>query len=299
MSLAPHHSPLTAPPAAPTLAFIGCGRLARTLARAWAAQGVQITQVASRSAGSALALAAELPGCAAVSPATVAQGEAELVFLTVPDDAIAATAAALPWRAGQAVVHCSGATEVAVLQAAADAGAAIGGFHPLQIFSDPEQALALLAGCSVAIEAPLVWDARLRALAALLQMQPITLPPGARALYHGGASYAASFLLSMLDEAVQAWASFGVSEDAALHALLPLAEGTLKAARAKGLSGALAGPVSRGDAGVVARHLAALGSLSAAQRGFYAQMTERQLRLAEASGRLSVVQLAALREVLR
>jgi predicted short-subunit dehydrogenase-like oxidoreductase (DUF2520 family) len=296
--LATDTSPEAAAIAAPLrIAFIGCGRLARTLARAWQRAGQPVACVASRTPAHAQALADALPGCVALSAAE-AVARADLVLLTVPDDAIATTAAALPWRAGQAVVHCSGATEVSVLQPAADAGALIGGFHPLQIFSDPEQALALLRGCSVAIEAPPALDAQLRALAALLQMRPIALPPGARALYHGGASYAASFLLSMLDEAVQAWAGFGVSEADALQALLPLAEGTLKSARAKGLAGALAGPVSRGDAGVVARHLAAFGALGAEQRAFYAQMTERQLRLAEASGRLSAAQRAALERVL-
>jgi predicted short-subunit dehydrogenase-like oxidoreductase (DUF2520 family) len=120
------------------------------------------------------------------------------------------------------------------------------------------------------------------------------LPPGARALYHGGASFAASFLLSMLHEAVTIWARFGVSEHDTLQVLMPLAEGTLAAAARHGLPGALAGPVSRGDAGVVQRHLAALDGLGGEHADFYRDMTRRQLLLARESGRLDETTLAAL-----
>lgn len=279
-----------------TIAFIGTGRLGSALAVALSQRGVAIAAVAGRNAAAAQQLAARLPGCQAVDTATAAT--ADLVFLTVTDDAIAPLAAQLPWHAGQSVVHCSGATEVSVLQPAADAGAAIGGFHPLQIFSDPQRAVALLPGSSVAIEGPPALEAQLRQLADTLGMHPLRLPPGARALYHGGASYAASFLLSMLNEAVSAWRSFGIDEAQALQAMLPMARGTLDAASAKGLSAAVAGPVSRGDAGVIARHLAAFTTLGPEHAALYREMTRRQLELVQATQRLSEEQAAAIRQVL-
>lgn len=279
-----------------SIAIIGTGRLGATLALALHRQGVEIAMVANRSAASAQQLAAQLGSCRSVTANEAAQ--ADLVFLTVPDDALAPTAAQLPWRHGQAVVHCSGATEVSVLQPAADAGAQICGFHPLQIFSDPARALELIAGSSVAIEGPPELEAQLQHLAGLLGMHPIRLPPGARVLYHGGASYAASFLLSMLKEAVAAWRSFGVDEAQALQALLPLAQGTLAAAASKGLSAAVAGPVSRGDAGVIARHLAAFEALGPEHAALYREMTRRQLGLVQATQRLSDEQVRRVRGVL-
>lgn len=278
------------------IAIIGTGRLGATLAMALHRQGVEIAMVANRNAASAQQLAAQLGSCRAVDASEAAQ--ADLVFLTVPDDALAPAAAQLPWRPRQAVVHCSGATEVVVLQPAADAGAAIGGFHPLQIFSDPTRALDLIAGSSVAIEGPPELEVQLQELAALLGMHPIHLPPGTRALYHGGASYAASFLLSMLAEAVAAWRSFGVDEAQALQALLPLVQGTLAAAASKGLSAAVAGPVSRGDAGVIARHLAAFEALGPEHAALYREMTQRQLALVQATQRLSDEQAERVRRAL-
>lgn len=279
-----------------SIGFIGSGRLGSALAVALHQQGVVIAYVASRNPVNAQQLSARLPGCHAVDAATAAQ--ADLVFLTVTDDAIGPLAAQLPWRAGQAVVHCSGATEVSVLRPAADAGAAIGGFHPLQIFSDPQRAVELLAGSTVAIEGTPALEAQLRQLAATLGMHPLHLPAGARALYHGGASYAASFLLSMLNEAVSAWRAFGIDEAQALQALLPMAQGTLAAAASKGLSAAVAGPVSRGDAGVIARHLAAFTALGPEHAAFYRELTRRQLALVQASARLSEEQAERVRRVI-
>jgi len=272
-----------------TIAFIGTGRLGSALAVALLQREVPVAMVAGRNAATAQQLAARLPGCHAVDAATAAQ--ADLVFLTVTDDAISTLASQLPWRSGQAVVHCSGATEVSVLQPAADTGAATGGFHPLR-------AVDLLPGSSVAIEGPPALEAQLMQLAHTLGMHPLSLPAGARALYHGGASYAASFLLSMLNEAVSAWRSFGIDETQALQALLPMARGTLDAASAKGLSAAVAGPVSRGDAGVIARHLAAFTALGPEHEALYREMTRRQLELVQATGRLSAEQAERVRRVI-
>jgi len=277
------------------LAFIGAGRLGQTLAQALAGGGEPVVAVAGRQLP--VELAARLPGCRAMTAAE-AVAAADLVFLTVPDDAIARLAASLPWRAGQAVVHCSGATELTALSAAAAAGAQVGGFHPLQIFSDPARAQALLAGSTVAIEAQAPLFDELQRLGLSLGMRPLQLPPGSRAAYHGAASFAASFLLSMLDEAAQVWAAVGLPQGLALPALLPLARGTLDAAQHRGLAGALAGPISRGDAGVVAAHLQAFDALGGSHGAFYRELSRRQLSLARASGRLSDEALQRLQDLL-
>lgn len=278
------------------IAIIGTGRLGSCLALALSRAGLPVWAVAGRREDAAAGLAGRIPGCLGLSPRAAA--EADLVFLVVPDDAIAPVAASLPWRAGQAVVHCSGATEVGALAPAAESGALTGGFHPLQIFSDPERALDLIAGSSVAIEGPPALEARLREIAARLGMHCIHLPPGARARYHGGASFAASFLLSMLHEAAVVWASFGVDEASALKALLPLARGTLDAAQARGIAPAQAGPVSRGDAGVVRRHLEAMQALGPEHAAFYRELTRRQIELAAMNGRLDAAALQALRDAI-
>jgi predicted short-subunit dehydrogenase-like oxidoreductase (DUF2520 family) len=273
-----------------SIACIGAGRVAQALHMALQRLDSPLVALGRRSVPSG--------GAELICSPQEAADRAELVLLTVPDDAIAAVAAGLRWRPGQAVVHCSGATEVAALDAAARMGALTGGFHPLQIFSNPARAADLLAGSSVAIEAAEPLQTQLRQLAERLGMRPITLPPGARARYHAAAGYAASFLLPVLDEAVQLWRSFGVDEAAALQALLPLARGTLDAVDQRGLAGALSGPISRGDTGVIERHLAELARLGAPHEQFYRQLAQRLLGLARDSGRLNAEQLRQLADLL-
>ena len=74
----------------------------------------------------------------------------------------------------------------------------------------------------------------------------------------------------------------------------PLVDGTLAAARARGLAGALAGPVSRGDGGVIDKHLSALDTLGADHAALYTALTRRALALAAERGTPSADVLADL-----
>ena len=165
------------PPDSPTLGFIGAGRIGTALAWGLARKGYAVTAVASRSRDSAARLAAGIAGCRAMPDPQSLADHADLVLLTVPDDAIAATCAALDWRAGQAVVHCSGATELLALAPAASSGAYTGGFHPLQMFTEPETALRGLPGCTIAVEAEQPLLATLCAMAESLGCHTLRLTP--------------------------------------------------------------------------------------------------------------------------
>jgi predicted short-subunit dehydrogenase-like oxidoreductase (DUF2520 family) len=282
----------------PRIAFIGAGRVAAALARGFARGGHRVVAAASRRASSARGIAAAVEGCRVGESPQAAADDADLVFLTVPDDAIAAVAAAVEWRAGQSVVHCSGATELAALAPAAARGAQTGGFHPLQNFADPETALAGLAGCAVAIEADEPLAAALRQLAAAVRARPIELPHGARALYHCAGSFAAPFVVAALHEAVKIWRGFGMTEHEALAALVPLSRGVLDAVERDGTVRALAGPIARGDVGTVVRHLDALATLDGDTAAFYRALAARVVPIAVEKGTLDAAKAAVLARLL-
>ena len=65
-------------------------------------------------------------------PARVA-AVSDVVFLTVPDSAVAPVVASAPLEPRHSVVHCSGALGLEALSTAAG-GATTGCFHPLQSF---------------------------------------------------------------------------------------------------------------------------------------------------------------------
>ncbi|WGS42878.1 DUF2520 domain-containing protein [Burkholderia sp. JSH-S8] len=271
-------------PVMPRLGFIGAGRLARCVAQRFAQAGFPVAAVASRTPASAAALAARLNGCRALASPQDVVDAADLIFLTVPDDHLAASAALLRFDASraadQALVHCSGASSVDLLAPAKRQGAATGGFHPLYLFGGGDADLARIDGCSVTIEADGALHAVLARLAAALGCHPLSIPAGGRMLYHAAAHYAASFALCGLAEAVDLWRTLGFDEDAALRALLPMLAGTIETARDKGLSNALAGPVSRGDTGIVERQLALLEARGGDHATLYALMTRRAVALA-------------------
>src|SRR5947207_14412764 len=119
-----------------TLGFIGAGRVGTGLASAFARAGVNVVAIASRTRASARKLAKRVRGARACAPQEVAD-RADLVFLTVPDDAIERVASGIRWRTGSACVHCSGAVDLDALKKAAADGALTGGFHPLHMFGEP------------------------------------------------------------------------------------------------------------------------------------------------------------------
>ena len=263
----------------PRIGFIGAGRVAKGLAWGLARSKHNIVAAASRSMRSAEQLAARIAGCRASANAQDVADRTDLVFITVPDDAIAAVAASVKWRQAMAVVHCSGATEVAVLEPAARAGAAIGGFHPLQLFADPDVALAGLPGCTVAIEADAPLSSQLESLAAALRCRTIRLPPGCRARYHASAHYAAGFVITLLKEAAELWQTFGVSREDTVRALLPLLRGTAAAVEQAGLAQGLAGTYSRGDTGTLEKHLESLSRIGPDALHLYCELALRSIPL--------------------
>ncbi|SED95931.1 Predicted oxidoreductase, contains short-chain dehydrogenase (SDR) and DUF2520 domains [Burkholderia sp. WP9] len=272
----------------PRLGFIGAGRLARCLALSFSRAGYPVAAVASRSAASAGRLASQIEHCTAFENPQQVVDAADIIFLAVPDDSIGTSAHTLRFSPdgaagphGKALVHCSGASSIELLAPARDQGAAIGGFHPLYLFSGDLADLERIAGCSVTIEADSALKDELTALAVALRCHPLSIPAGGRMLYHAAAHYAASFALCSLAECVALWRTLGFAEGDALRALLPMLSGTIETARDKGLPNALAGPVSRGDTGVVQKQLALLEGLGGDHAALYGLLTRRAVGLAE------------------
>lgn len=187
---------------------------------------------------------------------------AELLFVAVPDDALAdldqrlARATALP----QSVAHLSGALGPEALESTSRR-AAVASFHPLAAL-DPARPIP--AGTVLGIDASsAVLARRLSALAQRLGLEPAKVTPGAHGPYHLGASVAANLPLALLANACGFLEDAGLDEEAALRAARGLMRSALDnaALRAKSrrdLGAILTGPVARGDLGTVARHLDAL-----------------------------------------
>lgn len=268
------------------IGFIGAGRLGKTLAWGLVRAGLDVCAVASGSAASAHALAQPIAGCQVLDAQAVVDG-CDLVFVTTPDSAITPTTQVLRWRPGMASVHCSGVTEVSALSGAVRDGAWVGGFHPMQTFGDPAVALACLPGSTITLEAAQPLMTTLELLTQRLGCRSNLLPPGMRGRYHAAAGYTSQFINALFGEATVIWRSWGATDEDALKALLPMAQGTLAAIASAGIAGGMPGPVSRGDVSSVEKHVAALSQLGEGTLGFYRQMCASTVPLAIERGSIN------------
>jgi len=279
------------------IGFIGAGRLGSALAWSFKERGLKVTAVGSLIKADAERLAEKIPGCAVVAMQEVAD-TTDLVFVTTPDEAIGATASALRWRPGVAAVHCSGVTEVSALSSAAQAGAQIGGFHPMQTFGDPMAAVRSLPGCTITIEADEPLLSTLVAITERLECRVNRLPPGMRGSYHAAAGYTSQFINALFSEATRIWQSWGATEEEAVRALLPLAKGTLSSIESAGIVNGMPGPVSRGDVGSIEKHVASLSKMPLDVMEFYRVVCDRTIDIGRKRGAIDDEKAKRLRGII-
>lgn len=188
--------------------------------------------------------------------------DADLVVLAVPD----ALVGEIDVPEGPAVVHCAGALELTALNAQVR-----GSFHPLVAVSSPHDSLE---GGWVAISAS---DAKLlrtlKAMAKALKMNAFEVPESDRARYHAGAVMSAGLVIALLDAAVEAT---GLPRKVGEQALIALTRSALNGAAERGLAKSMTGPIVRGDAAVVQRHLEALPQ---ELRPLYVELSKRVMKL--------------------
>ena len=167
---------------------------------------------------------------------------AALVLLCVPDAAIPEVAGALepgPW-----IAHTSGGTPLSAL----DPQTRRFSLHPLQTFTlerGPEQLDGAWAAVSGESDEALEQGFR---LAETLGLHPFELADADRPLYHAGAVFAATFMVTLHDAAAELLTTAG----APAEALEPLMQRTIDNGFAP------TGPFVRGDRGTIERNLDAI-----------------------------------------
>jgi predicted short-subunit dehydrogenase-like oxidoreductase (DUF2520 family) len=266
------------------LALVGPGRAGTVVAAALVSRGWTVVAVAGRSADAPSTQWASARLGAPVADVTEAGRNADLVIVATPDAAIADTALALApaLEPGALVVHLSGACPLDELDKLhrARPDVHVGSLHPLQSLPSVDAGLARLPGSWCAVDGP---DAVER-LAISLGLRPFRVAPADRVEYHAAATIASNHLVALLGQATRVARDAGVPPDA----LWPLVRATVDNVEAFGAADALTGPVARGDADTVARHLDAL---PADERAAYRALATEALRL---SGRAD----AGIRELL-
>jgi len=237
-----------------------------------------------------------LPGVPHLPPDAVVAA-ADLVLLTVPDDALGPLASGLAavggWRAGQIVVHTAGRYGVEILADAAAAGVLPLAIHPAMTFTGTSLDKARLAGATFAVTAPTALLPIAQALVVEMGGEPLVLEEGDRAAYHAALVHGANHAVTLAAQSAATLARLGIEEPGLV--LGPLMQASIDNALrdAPGSVNSLTGPVVRGDAGTVAAHLAALASVPTT-RSAYRALARATADLALEGGRLGPAQYADL-----
>jgi predicted short-subunit dehydrogenase-like oxidoreductase (DUF2520 family) len=292
----PHHH--SAAGETPYTGIVGAGAVGTALGVALSRAGWPIHAVASRDEGRRQRFTSLVEGARPfVEPQALVE-EVELIILAVPDDAIPVVAGSLHMYSGQAMIHTSGLLGAEALAGAMAAGTQVGSFHPLVAFADLERAVAALHGATIAIEGD---DQLLDLLARMAEAvggTPVRLAPGAKAAYHAAAVLAAGGFDALLDAIAELGRVAGLDEAGSLAIYGPLIEQTLGNAKSLGIAAALTGPMTRGDRGTVARHLATLAEHAPAVLPLYRAAAVREIELAQGRGALTPEAAADLRSAL-
>ena len=240
----------------PSVSIIGAGRVGGAIGVALGRAGYTITAAWSQSRAGRQR-AHRFLDAPILEPADAAAA-GEVVFVAVPDDAIAeiATQIAPGVRKGRLVVHTSGGMSVDALDPVREAGGHIGSVHPLQTIPDPQHGADALQGASVAVTCERLDRPAVERLVRAWGGRPFPLADEHKALYHAAAVFASNYVVSSVWAAMSLMQQIGLRNAGAL--LRPLVHASTENVLARGGAKAITGPVVRGDTEVVRRHIDAL-----------------------------------------
>jgi predicted short-subunit dehydrogenase-like oxidoreductase (DUF2520 family) len=236
--------------------IIGPGHVGRGLFRAFRASGVEVVGLhGKRPSGVATSTGA--------IPTDVSRANVVIVCVRDPqlDETIGeVTIAATDGRIarGTVVVHTSAIAEPAGLNALTQAGFPSGTFHPLVPFSDPEISAELLRKGWIGVDGDIAARNASRRLAGHLGARVLEIPPGRKPAYHAAAVISSNFPVVLASVAGHLLHDIGIPDASAYQAVESLMSGALTNMKQALPDDALTGPIMRGDAETVGKHVRAL-----------------------------------------
>jgi predicted short-subunit dehydrogenase-like oxidoreductase (DUF2520 family) len=267
--------------------IVGPGRVGRAFAHRLAAGGRCRVSLCGRDAARTATVAASLGDVGVATLAEVAAAHVVVFAIGDPElpAAIAAAAAAAAPRTCSLWLHTSGRCGLEVFAGVAGNGLRFGALHPVAPFADDDRTGAALQGAPAVIEGPARSQRLLHRLCAWLGLAPVLLPPGAdRVLYHAACALAANGATALRALVDRTFAASGLPAPAAARLADALMQAAVTGCRDRGPVAALSGPVRRGDADTVRRHLARLDQAPPPVAAAYRALMRQAVELAQAAG---------------
>ena len=240
------------------IGIVGAGKVGASLGAYLLGKGVAVKGFFDVSKEQALS-AAERTQTRCYASLQELLAETEAVLIAVPDDLIAGV-----WEqcrrfpiVGKCFFHCSGVLGSDVFSGHAEAGVHVGSLHPVCAVSSRESQ-AVFSGKFFVLEGDQTGLEMLKSLMMTTGNDYRVIPTEQKTKYHA-AAVASSNLFCALADLAEGWMrDCGFDQQAAHELLAPLMLGNMTNVAEQGAVAALTGPVERGDAGTVAKHLSVL-----------------------------------------
>lgn len=290
------------------IAFIGAGKVGKALGLYLKNNGITIIGYYSRSYQSAVN-AARLTDTSPYCSLTELIKAADVIAITTPDDVIAEVADQISAAvsadsqlaltiADKSFAHMSGVYSSELLENLSDLGATTFSLHPLLAFTEPERSAKALENAYFAIDGSGAHYQQIFDKLAGISDNLIEIAPEEKALYHAALAVISNYQITIADLGLRMLTEAGFTREQALQFVEPLVRQTVDNLFVQDSGQALTGPIARGDAGTVAKHVQALAETNEEWLESYCQLGKQTIDLALRAKRINKEQATNLREVL-
>jgi predicted short-subunit dehydrogenase-like oxidoreductase (DUF2520 family) len=260
--------------------FIGAGKVGTTLGKYFTERGHSVRGYFS-SCGESAEAAARFTGSRAYESAERLAADSAVIFVTVPDKAIGDIWETLKSAdiQGKCICHCSGALSSRVFDGISARGAAGLSVHPLAAINSRWDSHRYMHSVSFTVEGDAAAAADMKVFLRSMGNPAETIDADKKDAYHAGAVFLTNFVVALAHAGAALLRSCGPDREFVEGAARRLFFANAENICAHGAIEALTGPVERGDAETVRRHLECLEEPT---RSLYALLSRELLQVAKA-----------------
>ena len=241
------------------IGIIGAGKVGTTLGKYLSIHGKNVTGFYSRTHESADE-AATFAETETYSSLCKLVEKSDVIFITTPDGEIHQVWGDLLHQdiSNRIICHFSGSLSSHVFSGREEAGASGISMHPMYAFSDKFHSYEQFHTAYLTLEGDPEAVAVMKPMWEAIGHHVMTLKAEDKIKYHAAAAMASNEMLGLMQASLDILSECGFSEKDSMALLTPLVQGNIASMLEKGCVNALTGPVERGDAQTVRKHLQAL-----------------------------------------
>lgn len=259
--------------------FVGAGKVGCSLGKHFTLFGVDVVGYYSRSIESAKD-AANFTESNYFSNLETLIEESDVVFVTVPDDAIAGVWDRIKCMsiAGKYICHCSGSLSSRVFKGIEELGAYGFSIHPLLAVSDRYHSYKELPSTVFTIEGNSSTLPEFLDLLARYGLNLSEIDGDMRTRYHMAAVMASNLVVSLIQTASEEFEACGMDPRIVREGMAPLILNNVNKVLDVGAVGALTGPIERNDVQTVKNHLRVVDGVN---RDIYVDLSRKAIEIAK------------------